>query len=88
MELLYNFVLHLFRFLALPHLGKGELHQGEAVHLGEGGHLLGEPEGSSTGEVLARLGEEKFCLGEPGIVARCRFPTVLYIVQDGFRKSS
>ena len=69
MELLYNFVLHSFKFLALPRLGEGELHQGEVGHLGEGGLHLGEPEGSPTGEVLPHLGEERLRLGEPRTTA-------------------
>ena len=51
---------------------------------------LGEPEGNPAGEVLPRLGEAVrlsegvLCLGEPGTAAKCCFPTVLYIVHDGF----
>ena len=67
MELLENFVLHLSRFLALPRLSEGELHQGE------GGLFLSKPEGSPASEVLPCLSEEVclgkgvLCLGEPRI---------------------
>ena len=75
-------MLHLSRFLALLCLGEGELRQGEA-HL-----CLGELEGSLVGEVLPRLGIEKLRLGKPRTTAWCCFLALLYIVQDGFRKSS
>ena len=53
MELLENFVLHSSIFLALPHLGEGELRQGE------GGLQLSELEGSSASEDLPHLGESR-----------------------------
>ena len=77
-------MLHSFRFEALPRLGEAELRQGEVVHLCEGGFRLGKPKGSLVGEVLPRLSEGVLFLGEPEVTARCCFPTVLYIVHDGF----